>query len=83
MLTGNQIASARRLAGFSTQSALAAASAVSRVTIARAEARKDELPEIGVDAMAKLVRALEAAGVEFRLDGGRSLIGGLSMRKNR
>lgn len=54
---------------------------MSRVTIARAEAMRDQLPEMGVDAMTKLVRALEAAGVEFRLDYGSSLIGGFSMRR--
>lgn len=83
MLTGNQIAAARRMAGFTTQSALAAAASVSRITVARAEAAKDELPAIGVDALAKIVRALEAAGVEFGLDFGSSLVGGLSMRKRR
>src|ERR1700738_5102923 len=42
-------------AGYTTQSALAEASAVGRVTIVRTEAMKDALREIGVDAMAKLV----------------------------
>jgi len=32
---------------FSPQSALSDASGVSRITIARAESKKDELPEIG------------------------------------
>jgi transcriptional regulator with XRE-family HTH domain len=81
MLTGNQIAAARRVAGFTTQSALAAAASVSCITVARTEAAKDELPAIGVDALAKIVRALEVAGVEFRLDPGSSFIGGLGMWK--
>lgn len=79
MLTGNQIAAARALAGFNSQLALAKAADVSRPTIERAEGARNEIPGMGTDAMAKIVRALERAGVEFYLDGG-SLAGGIGIR---
>ena len=49
-------------------------------TVARAEAAKEDIPAMGTDAMAKIVLALEAAGVEFQLEPETSLVGGLSMR---
>ncbi|MCQ8279833.1 helix-turn-helix domain-containing protein [Acetobacteraceae bacterium KSS8] len=81
MLTGHQIAAARRLAGFGSQRSLAEASGVSEPTIARAEAAKGEFPKMEVPLMAKLVKALEVAGVEFTLDAGRTLAGGVSFRR--
>ena len=80
MLTGDQIAAARRLAGIRTQADLAAAAGVSRPTVERAEGAKGAIPGMGTAAMAAIVRALEAAGVEFHLDGGASLAGGVGMR---
>ena len=80
MLTGDQIAAARRLAGFASQRLLADAAAVSEPTVARAEAAKRDVPRMGTDAMAKIVRALEAAGIEFSVQPGVSLAGGVGMR---
>jgi DNA-binding XRE family transcriptional regulator len=79
MLTGNQIAAARRLAGFRTQADLATAAGVSRPTVERAEGAKAAIPGMGTAAMEAIVRALEAAGVQFYLEGG-SLAGGVGMR---
>lgn len=81
MLTGHQIAAARRLAGFDSQEVFAKAAGISEPTLARAEASKRTLPSMGVTAMAKIVAALEAAGIEFTLEPGRSLNGGVSMRR--
>lgn len=80
MLTGDQIAAARRLAGYRTQADLAAAAKVSRPTVERAEGAKGAIPGMGTAAMAAIVRAIEARGVEFYLDGGASLAGGVGMR---
>ena len=80
MLTGDQIAAARRLAGYRTQADLAAAAGVSRPTVERAEGAKGVIPGMGTAAMAAIVRAIEARGVEFYLDGGASLAGGIGMR---
>lgn len=80
MLTGDQIAAARRLAGFRTQADLAKAARLGRATIERAEAAKAELPTMNVAGMAAVVSALEAAGVQFYLTEGSSLVGGIGMR---
>lgn len=80
MLTGDQIAAARRLAGFRTQADLAEAAGVSRPTVERAEGAKGAVPGMGTAAMSAIVRALEGAGVEFHLDRGASLVGGVGMR---
>jgi len=77
MLTGDQIAAARRMAGFHTQKALAAASGVSQPTIARAEMARAKFPKMASDALADIIKALEAAGVEFTLTPGMSLAGDL------
>ena len=82
MLTGDQIAAARRLAGYRTQADLAAAAGVSRPTVERAEGAKGVIPGMGTAAMAAIVRAIEARGVEFYLDGA-SLAGGIGMRLTR
>jgi len=81
MLTGDQIAAARRLSGIGTQADLAKAAGVSRPTIERAEKARGAIPGMGTDAMAKIVVALEAAGMEFYLDHGNSLAGGVGMRQ--
>ena len=80
MLTGDQIRAARRLAGIPTQSDLAKLAGVGRATVERAEQSGASLPAMGVDAMAKIVGALEGAGVVFDLPAGASLAGGLGMR---
>lgn len=79
MLTGNQIAAARRLAGYRTQAELAAAAEVSRPTVERAERFGDEIPGMNTEIMVRIVRALERAGIEFYLDGG-TLAGGVGLR---
>lgn len=83
MLTGDQIAAARKLCGFAKQSDLAAAAAVGVATIARAELARGKVPGMGTEAMEKIVRALEAAGIEFYLEHGASAAGGLGMRLQR
>lgn len=80
MITGNQIAAARRLAGISSQAALADAAGVSRPTVERAEAARDAVPAMRTDQFVRIVRALEEAGVEFILPQGASLVGGVSIR---
>ena len=80
MLTGDQIAAARRLAGIRTQADLAVAAGVSRPTVERAERARDIIPGMGTEAMTGIVRALEAAGIEFYLEHGASLAGGVGMR---
>lgn len=80
MLTGHQIAEARRLAGFRTQGDLAEATGLGCATIERAEAAKAALPAMSVKSMASIVRVLEAAGVQFYLHDGSSLLGGIGMR---
>jgi DNA-binding XRE family transcriptional regulator len=80
MLTGNQIAAARRLAGIGSQEALARLAGVSRPTVERAEGAREALPAMRIDQMVRLVRALEGAGVEFFLPSGATLAGGLGMR---
>jgi transcriptional regulator with XRE-family HTH domain len=80
MLTGDQIAAARRLAGIRTQADLATAAGVSRPTVERAERAKGEIPGMGTGAMRKIIQALEAAGVTFHLEGG-SLAGNVGMRR--
>ncbi len=81
MLTGDQIAAARRLAGIRSQAELAIAAGVSRPTIERAEAARGLVPSMNAEALARIVRALEATGVEFYLDIGSSLAGGVGMRR--
>jgi hypothetical protein len=81
MLTGDQIAAARRLAGIRSQAELAIAAGVSRPTIERAEAARSLIPSMNSDALARIVRALEAAGLEFHLEPGSSLAGGVGMRR--
>ena len=81
MLTGNQIAAARRLAGLRSQAGLAEAAGVSRPTVERAEAARGEIPGMGTDAMRRIVQALEARGVSFHLEPGGSLIGGIGMSR--
>jgi transcriptional regulator with XRE-family HTH domain len=81
VLTGDQIAAARRLAGIRSQAELAAQAGVSRPTVERAEAARNLIPSMNADAMARIIRALEAAGIEFHLDGGASLAGDVGMRR--
>jgi transcriptional regulator with XRE-family HTH domain len=81
MLTGDQIAAGRRLAGIRSQAELAVAAGVSRPTIERAEAARGLIPSMNADALSRIVRALEAAGVEFYLEAGSSLAGGVGMRR--
>jgi hypothetical protein len=80
MLTGDQIAAARKLCGFTTQADLGRAAKVSTPTIARAELARGEIPGMGTDAMVKIVKSLENAGIEFYLDHGATAAGGLGMR---
>ncbi len=80
MLTGNQIRDARRKAGINTQAKLALAAGLSRPTIERAEQAREEIPDMQIAAMKKIVSALLAAGVEFELPRGESPIGGLIIR---
>ena len=80
MLTGNQIAAARRLACVGSQEDLARLAGVSRPTVERAEGAREALPPMRMDQMVRIVRALEAAGVEFFLPPGAPLAGGLGMR---
>ncbi len=80
MLTGDQIAAARRLSGIGTQADLAKAAGVSRPTVERAERARGAVPAMGTDALAKIIHALEAAGMEFYLDHGGSLAGDVGMR---
>jgi len=81
MLTGDQIAAARRLAGIRSQAELAVAAGVSRPTVERAEAARALIPSMNADALTRIIRALEAAGVEFYLDAGASVVGGVGMRR--
>lgn len=81
MLTGTQIAAARKLAGIKSQQALADALGLGRATIERAEKKGDDFPTLGSDDMARMVRLFEASGVEFSLAAGTSAPGGLAMRK--
>ena len=53
---------------------------VSRPTVERAEAARALIPSMNCDAMARIIRALETAGVTFSLPTGRSLAGGIGMR---
>jgi transcriptional regulator with XRE-family HTH domain len=80
MLTGDQIAAARRLAGIRSQAELAAAAGVSRPTVERAEAARGLIPSMNAEAMSRIIRALEAAGIAFHLEGGASLAGEVGMR---
>jgi transcriptional regulator with XRE-family HTH domain len=77
MLTGNQLRHARQLAGFKAQADLAKLSGVSRSTIARAELSGDAFPKIEMEAMIRLMRAIEAEGVGWKLPDGASPAGGL------
>jgi hypothetical protein len=81
LLTGNQIASARLLAGFRTQIIFAKAAGVFQTTVERAEAAGPDYPGMRTDVFVRLISALEAAGVEFYLPAGESLIGGLGFRR--
>jgi transcriptional regulator with XRE-family HTH domain len=83
MLTGNQLAAARRLAGIGTQADLATKAGVGRATVERAEQARDEMPNMRTDQLVQIIVALEAAGVEFYLAEGASLAGGLGMRLRR
>ena len=80
MLSGNQIAAARRLAGIGSQEDLANLAGVSRPTVERAEGAKETMPLMRTDQLVRIIRALEGAGVEFVLSPGASLAGGLGMR---
>jgi transcriptional regulator with XRE-family HTH domain len=80
MLSGNQIAAARRLAGIGSQEDLANLAGVSRPTVERAEGAREAMPLMRTDQLVRIVRALEGAGVEFFLSPGASLAGGLGMR---
>lgn len=80
MLTGSQIAAARKLAGIKTQADLAVLADVSEPTIARAEAKGAEIPGMNTAAMAAIIRALEGAGVQFFTKDGGTLAGGVGMR---
>ncbi|WP_140886557.1 helix-turn-helix domain-containing protein [Muricoccus nepalensis] len=81
MLTGNQIAAARRLAGFNSQKAFAEVAGVSKPTVERAEGAGPALPNLKTEQMARIVQALEGAGVEFFLVPGASLVGGASIKR--
>ena len=72
---------ARHGAGFKSQKALAEASGVSRPTIARAELKGDEFPEMGTDLIVRIVRACEARGVRFVLPEGASPAGGWAIMR--
>ncbi len=80
MLSGNQIAAARRLAGIGSQEDLANLAGVSRPTVERAEGAKETMPMMRTDQLVRIIRALEGKGVEFFLSPGASLAGGLGMR---
>lgn len=80
MLTGRQMAAARHLAGFRTQTDLAVAAGVGPSTVMRAEAEKDVLPTMNVRTMGAIVRTLEASGVRFSVPENGSLAGELGMR---
>lgn len=71
MLTGEQIRQARHLAGIRTQQELADLLGVSYATIQRAEAAGAALPQMRIDAMARLFDALEERGVRFMMAGER------------
>jgi hypothetical protein len=80
-MTGDQIAAGRRLAGIRSQAELAVASGVNKPTVERAEAARAMIPSMNADAMARIVKALETAGVEFLLSPGASLVGEVSMQR--
>ena len=80
VLSGNQIAAARRLAGIGSQEDLANLAGVSRPTVERAEGAREAMPLMRTDQLVRIIRALEGAGVEFFLQPGASLAGGLGMR---
>ena len=80
-LTGDQIVAARRLAGIRTQADLAHRAGVGLATVARAELARADVPNMQLEAMLKIVRALEAAGVEFYLGTTGSIIGGFEIRR--
>ncbi|TWA71945.1 Xre family transcriptional regulator [Azospirillum baldaniorum] len=80
MLTGRQIAAARKLAGIKTQAELAELAGVSEPAIARAEAKGAQIPGMNTTNMAAIILALEARGVEFFTKEGNSLAGGVGMR---
>jgi DNA-binding XRE family transcriptional regulator len=80
MLTGSQISAARKLAGIGSHRELAKLAGVGEATIQRAEAEGDSVPDMQTAKMRRIILALEARGVEFRLDGG-SLVRDISMRK--
>jgi transcriptional regulator with XRE-family HTH domain len=80
VLSGNQIAAARRLTGIGSQEDLANLAGVSRPTVERAEGAREAMPMMRTDQLVRIIRALEGAGVEFFLSPGASLAGGLGMR---
>lgn len=81
MLNGNTVACSRLLSGIGTQRALATMAGVSILVVRHAEAAKEHVAKMNVRSMARIVAALEAAGIEFTLEPGRSLNGGVSMRR--
>lgn len=80
MLTGDQIAAARKLAGIKTRDELAAKANVGVATVARAEAARAQVPGMNTEPLSKIIQALEAAGVEFFTREGGSLVGDVGMR---
>ena len=80
MLTGDQVAAGRRLAGIRSQADLAALAGVSRPTVERAEAARALIPSMNCEAMVRIIRALESKGVVFYLSAGQTLAGGVGMR---
>jgi transcriptional regulator with XRE-family HTH domain len=78
MITAAQLRAARALAGLD-QRALAARSGLSVPTIQRMEA-SEGVVRGNVDSLAKLIVALEAAGVELIPDGAASAAGGRGVR---
>ena len=78
MITGAQMRAARALVGMS-QKALAEASGLSLATIQRMEAGPGQIRGV-VDSLAKVVAALEAAGVVLIAEGAPSPDGGRGVR---
>ena len=81
MITANQLRAARVLLALD-QKALADLASLSLPTIQRMEA-SEGLIRGNVDSLAKLVAALDAAGVELIADGAASVSGGRGVRLRR
>ena len=79
MISASQLRAARAMLGID-QRTLAALAGVSLPTIQRMEASRDEHVRGVVSTLAKIVAALEAAGVELIGDGARSEGGGRGVR---